>query len=59
MILWGIDGSEITGDILGRHVPRPGKRGMGRGTYQMPGGKGHNIWLFLSGSPAGASIEPV
>ena len=55
MILWGIDEPEITGDILGRHVPRPAKRGMGRGTYQMPSGKGHNILLFLSGSPSGSS----
>jgi len=53
MVLWRNDASEITGDILSRHVPRPGNRGMGRGTYQMPGGKGHIIWLFLSGSPAG------
>ena len=29
MILWGIDESEITGDILDRHVPRPGNRKMG------------------------------
>src|SRR4030042_3724328 len=53
MVLWRNDRSEITGDILGRHVPRPAKRGMGRGTYQIPGGKGHNICLFLFGSPAG------
>jgi hypothetical protein len=43
MLLLRIDESEITGDILNRHVPRPGNRRMGGGTSPMPGGKGHNL----------------
>jgi hypothetical protein len=54
MILWRIDESGITADILGRPVPRPGNWGIGGGTCLKPGGRGHNIkWFFISGIPEG------
>ena len=61
MLLFRIDESEITGDLLNRYVPRPGNRRMGG--RHLPNsrqdGAQPEMTIPLGKPRRGASIEPV